>query len=344
MIDPHVHLRDWNENAKETILHGLRTAASIGFNILFDMPNTNPPLTTKENVLKRIEDGKKAIKTLKKEYGECDMHYSVYCGLTDDEKKTEEAVSLFNSLFPSVVGLKLFCSQSTGNMGIVEKERQLRIYTLLSSLGYSGVLALHAEKESLFNRSATLHSEIRCPLSEEKSIEDQVENAIVSSFKGTIHIAHISTKGGLEIVREAKKDGMRITCGATPHHSLLSSKDENALRKMNPPLRDKKHRDALIEALFDGTIDWAESDHAPHTLDDKLKGASGIPGFEGMLRLILFLKKEGMKEERLEELFQINAVKTFKLPFLASPIPKTINEEMLLKARNEYPYSAWSFS
>ncbi len=341
MIDPHVHFRDFSQKDKETILHGMKTGLEAGFNIFLDMPNTNPPLTHRDTVLMRLEEGAKAIEAIQGEYGDADLHYSVYLGLTDDERQIDEMVSLQRELFPSVCGLKLFASQSTGNMGIVEKENQERIYALLSSLGYDGVVAVHSEKESLFNRNETEHSRVRCPESETASVSDQIELALKTGFRGNLHIAHISTKGALRLVREAKKDGIRITCGATPHHSLLTVKNEGVFTKMNPPLRDSVNRDAVLEGLFDGTVDWAESDHAPHTLPDKIGGASGIPGIEGMLRMIRFLRSEGMTEERLNGLFRENAVKTFRLPWTASPVPKKITDEMIEKAGKEYPFSAW---
>ena len=342
MIDPHVHFRDFSQKDKETILHGMKTGLEAGFNIFLDMPNTNPPLTHRDTVLMRLEEGAKAIEAIQGEYGDADLHYSVYLGLTDDERQIDEMVSLHRELFPSVCGLKLFASQSTGNMGIVEKENQERIYALLSSLGYDGVVAVHSEKESLFNRNETEHSRVRCPESETASVSDQIELALKTGFRGNLHIAHISTKGALRLVREAKKDGIRITCGATPHHSLLTVKNEGVFTKMNPPLRDSVNRDAVLEGLFDGTVDWAESDHAPHTLPDKIGGASGIPGIEGMLRMIRFLRSEGMTEERLNGLFRENAVKTFRLPWTASPVPKKITDEMIEKAGKEYPFSAWT--
>ena len=340
MIDPHVHFRDWNQKDKETILHGMRVGLEAGFNIFLDMPNTNPPLTTKENALKRIEDGKKAIEELKREYHNEDLHYSIYLGLTDNPAQVEEMVSLHDSLFPDVCGLKLFASQSTGNMGITTIEAQERIYRTLSELNYRGVLAVHSEKESLFNHNETEHSRIRTSLSEVGSISDQIENAMKNGFKGRLHIAHISTRDGIKLVKEAKKEGMKITCGATPHHSFLTRESESVFRKMNPPLRDRKDRDSILEALFDGEIDWVESDHAPHTLSDKLAGASGIPGFEGMLRLITFLRREGMTEERLNDLFSNNAIKIFNLPFSSTPVPK-VTEEMIERAEGEYQFSAW---
>lgn len=342
MIDPHVHFRDFDEKRKETILHGMKTGLEAGFNIFLDMPNTKPPLTSRESVMRRLKEGDRAVEALTSEYGDAGLHYCVYLGLTADEEQIAEMTALHGELFPRVCGLKLFASQSTGNMGIVKKDEQRRIYTLLSSLGYRGVLAVHSEKESLFHPEESLHSASRPAEAEVESVSDQIENALASGFRGNLHIAHISTKGALEKVREAKKDGMRITCGATPHHSLLTLRNEGIYTKMNPPLRDRKDRDAVLEGLFDGIVDWAESDHAPHTEADKQSGASGIPGFEGMLRLIRFLRSEGMNEKRLNELFADNAVKVFSFPWKAERVPALITDEMIEKAGREYPYSAWN--
>lgn len=342
MIDPHVHFRDWNQRDKETILHGMEVGLKAGFNIFFDMPNTSPAITTRENALRRIEDGNKAVETLKDKYKGVDLHYSIYLGLTDSEDEIREMVETHRELFPSVCGLKLFLSQSTGNMGIVDRKRQESIIRLLSSLGYKGVTAVHAEKESLFKRDESLHSKIRCPESEVGSIDDIIEDAIKESYPGILHIAHISTKDGIKLVRDAKKDGLRISCGVTPHHALLTTKNEGVFTKMNPPLRSAKDRDAVLEALFDGTVDFTESDHAPHTLEDKIKGASGIPGFEGMLRMIKFLREEGMERSRIDALFATNALKVFNMPYKAIPVPEVISASLIEETGREYPYSAWS--
>ncbi len=343
MTDPHVHLRDFNQKEKETILHGLRTAYSCGFNILLDMPNTDPSITSRTSLLKRLEKAEEDVRTVKAETHCSDIYYSVYLGLTEDEEEVREMTELYREFFPSVCGLKLFASQSTGNMGIVNRSSQERIYSLLASFGYDGVLAVHAEKESLFRKYETMHSKTRPAESEIYSVSDQIESAVKAGFRGKLHIAHISTKGALNLVREARKDGeIHISCGATPHHSLLTVRNEGIFTKMNPPLREKSDRDSIIEGLFDGTVDWAESDHAPHTLSDKMKGASGIPGFEGMLRLISFLRKEGMKEERLNGLFSENAISVFALPFRGMGVPSVITDEMIEKAGREYPFSAWT--
>ena len=339
MTDAHVHLRDWNQNSKETVLHGMLTGAKAGFDIFFDMPNTNPPVTSRDAALKRLELGSVAERQLGK-LG-YDVHYHIYLGLTQDKDQIAEMVRTYNDLFPKVCGLKLFASQSTGNMGIIGKDNQYGIYRALSELDYRGVLAVHCEKEELFRPDEVSHSKKRPSESEEASVRDQIENAERSGFKGKLHIAHISTEGALDAVREARRRGkIRVTCGATPHHILLNSDSESMIVKMNPPLRSESDRLAVWNALFDGTINWVESDHAPHTLEDKENGASGIPGFEGMLLTIQALRKAGMTETRLTELFCTNALSTFGIDEKSSPVPE-VTQQMLESARSAYPFSAW---
>ena len=339
MTDAHVHFRDWNQSHKETILHGMTTGAGAGFDVFLDMPNTNPPVTDRKAVEERLALGASAEKELRK-LGH-DVHYHLYLGITPDEKQIVEMVQAYRDLFPRVCGLKMFASQSTGNMGIIGKERQLEIYRSLTELGYTGVLAVHCEKEEFFRPDETRHSDRRPSESEEASVRDQIENAENTGFRGTLHIAHISTKGALDAVREARRCGLvKITCGATPHHILLNKEAETELVKMNPPLRLESDRLAIWNALFDGTIDWIESDHAPHTMEDKQKGASGLPGFEGMLLTIKALRNAGMPESRLNGLFCTNALDAFGISVKSSPVPQ-VNDAMIDAARRAYPFSAW---
>lgn len=340
MTDPHVHLRDWNQSSKETIVHGMLTGAKAGFDVFFDMPNCNPPLTDIATVEKRILLGQKAEQEIKK-LG-FDVHYHVYCGITDNEEQIREMVRAYNGLFPRVCGMKMFASQSTGNMGIIDPEAQKAVYRTLAEENYRGVIAVHCEKESLFRPEEPTHSLRRPPESEEASVSDQIRFAEEAGFKGTLHIAHISTAGALEAVREARKRNIiRITCGATPHHILLNVSNESAIVKMNPPLRDEQNRKAIWDALFDGTIDWIESDHAPHTLSDKENGASGLPGFEGMLLVIRKLREAGIAEQRLTELLRTNALRAFGINEESTAVPD-VTDEMIRQAHSAYPFSAWN--
>lgn len=342
MIDAHVHLRDWNQKNKETIFHGLLIGSLCGIDTFFDMPNTNPALTTMEAIGKRLADGEAAAKVISEKTDKT-ISYHVYGGLTPDKNQIKEMVDAYNMLYPRVCGLKLFAGQSTGNMGIVEKEQQEGVYRALTELGYKGVVAVHCEKEAFFDKTKEKHSEVRPPKSEEESVRDQIEACIKVGFEGTLHIAHISTEGALKLVKEARKEGkLHITCGATPHHLLKNESMASKWAKMNPPLRPECDREALWEGLFDGTVDWVESDHAPHTLEDKEKGASGIPGFEGTLLLIKQLREESMEEERLNDLFSRNVFKTFGMEGkVSSPVPKEISEDTLKTVHEAYPFSAW---
>ena len=338
MTDPHVHLRDWNQSSKETIVHGMLAGARAGFDVFFDMPNCNPPLTERATVEKRILLGQKAEQELKNQG--FDVHYHVYCGITEDRSQIREMIRVYNDLFPKVCGMKMFASQSTGNMGIIDPEAQKAVYRTLAEENYRGVIAVHCEKESLFRPEEQTHSLKRPPESEEASVRDQISFAEQAGFQGTLHIAHISTAGALEAVREARKRSIiRITCGATPHHILLNVNNESAIVKMNPPLRDEQNRKAIWDALFDGTIDWRESDHAPHTLSDKENGASGLPGFEGMLLVIRKLREAGMPEQRLTELLCTNALRAFGINEEPDAVP-VVTDEMIRQAKAAYPFSA----
>lgn len=307
MIDPHVHLRDWNQSEKETVAHGLTVAKQCGFTHVFDMPNTNPPLTDRETILKRFELAKE-IK---------DIEYHIWAGLTSNPVQIKQMVDVYNELHPKVVGLKLFLGQSTGNMGVTTYDKQRLVIKTLTELNYKGTVAVHAEKESLMRPEKYIeghfetHSLARPKEAEIEAVRDILNIAKETGFEGNIHIAHISTKGAIELVKKAKKN-QRVTMGVTPHHALFTiedAKDYDKLLKMNPPLRNENDRNAVFTSLLDGTADWIESDHAPHTLAQKKAGASGIPGFYNMLTLIETLKKHDISESRLKDLTYNNCKK-----------------------------------
>lgn len=309
MIDPHVHLRDWKQADKETVAHGLETAKKCGFTHVFDMPNTDPPLTDRETIKRRfaLAEGIEGIE------------YHIWAGLTPDRQQIAEMVYVWREMRPKVVGLKMFMGNSTGNMGICAYETQRAVFEALKEYGYTGVLAVHAEKESLMRPEMYIpgrfetHSEARPPEAEIEAVRDAICHARETDFEGTLHIAHVSTAGALDIIRDAKKT-MRVTCGMTPHHALFTlddARDHSRFLKMNPPLRAESDRAAVFSALLDGTADWIESDHAPHTTAQKEAGASGIPGLENMPLLIEKLRSSGASEVRIRELTYLSAAKLF---------------------------------
>lgn len=344
MIDPHVHLRDWNQKDKETLSHGLMVAKKAGFSHVFDMPNTNPALTNRDAIIERLADAGDVVRKIK------GMHYHLYAGLTGDMDQVKAMVDVYNELFPLVVGLKLFAGHSTGNMGILDEETQRKIFSTLSSCGYKGVLAVHSEKESymkpeLYEKGKWETLSLARPKEAEiESVRDMIDFARGEGFEGTLHIAHISTRGAIELVK-ANRDKLKITMGATPHHAMYSTEDAreySRFLKMNPPLRDKEDRDYLFDAIVNGDIDWIESDHAPHTLLDKENGASGIPGFAGMLTIANKLRKAGVSEERLSELFGRNAILAFGLDDEEISVPKDLKRRFI-SIEDEYPIKPFLF-
>ena len=184
MIDPHVHLRDWGQKAKETLRHGLSVAWRAGLDGVFEMPNTDPPLTTREAILRRIDGADAALASLR-----IPLFHGLYGGLTAEPRQIEEMVRAWRDLSPRVVGLKMYAGHSTGGMGIVERDVQAVVYRALVELGYTGVLAVHCEKQSLLRptewapgRPAS-HARVRPPAAEVASVDDQRELALAAGFR-----------------------------------------------------------------------------------------------------------------------------------------------------------------
>lgn len=343
MMDLHVHLRDWSQSGKETVEHGLRTAAMCGIKRVADMPNTSPALTDRSSVLDRLALASPSVRKHR-------VAYSVYMGLTKDPSQIEEAVRTYNELYPLVLGLKLFAGQSTGNMGIIAEEDQRLVFQTLSRLEYSGVVLVHCEKESLMKKDLyqpgrfETHSLARPAECETESVSDIITFWKESGCRCGLHICHISTAGAIALVKEARAEGLDITCAATAHHALLNMNDaavHERYLKMNPPLRSEEDRLAVYNGLINGDIDYVESDHAPHTIEDKEGGASGIPGFAGDLILLRKLKSDGVPHSRLEEIFDTAPARRFGLEKSEHPLPDRLDWRIERAAR-EYPFNPFA--
>ncbi len=202
MIDPHVHLRDWRQASKETLRHGLSVAYRAGLDGVFEMPNTDPPLTTREAILRRIDDADAAMRA-----AGISLFHGLYAGVTAVPHQIEEVVRAWRELFPRVVGLKLFAGHSTGNMGIIDPREQGLVYRTLTALGFNGVLAVHCEKESLLKPAEwdparpVTHARARPPAAEVASVDDQKGFARAAGFAGTLHVCHVSTPWAVDLVR-----------------------------------------------------------------------------------------------------------------------------------------------
>ncbi|MDE1851825.1 MAG: dihydroorotase family protein [Candidatus Micrarchaeota archaeon] len=305
-IDPHVHCRDWGQSYKATIKSTMELARNQGVVAIFDMPNTDPPIFTKELAERRlrtaIEEG-------------CIDGYYLYMGITSRPDQIREAVDTYNSN-PKVIGFKMYAGKSTGELQISEPEKQKIVYETLAECGYGGVLAVHCEKDSLARmdlwdpKRPQTWSLARPKEMETESVKEQVALAKGSGFSGTLHVAHVTTDEAVSIV-ERERRNMDITCGVTPHHVTLSTDEmdgaEGMSYKVNPPLRDRKTVKRMKELLMEGKIDWIETDHAPHSQEEKSypgNGAfmSGIPSLASYSSFIDGLIGHGFKESQIEDL------------------------------------------
>ena len=292
MIDPHVHLRDWKQRETETLAHGFSVAWRAGISAVFEMPNTAPALTTRAALLSRQQDADKARTDLG-----LPIFHGMYAGLTADESQPEEMVRTYRELYPRIVGFKLYAGHSTGRMGVTRVTDQLRVWESLTRAGFTGVVAVHAEREELLrpdawdSTKAESHSAARPPLAEVAAVQTQLALAEAAGFRGHLHLCHVSVADTVAMVRaEESALPFSVSMGATPHHLLLDAEVARGSTfpewNVNPPLREENNRRALWAAFLQGEIDWIESDHAPHTLADKKAGASGLPGLAGFRLLV----------------------------------------------------------
>jgi dihydroorotase len=275
-IDPHVHCRDGRQSYKETIEHVFRLCDSQGIDVIFDMPNTDPPVLKTEDVEKRLSI------VPKNDF----LRYRLFVGSTPDARQLQEAVRMVKEC-RQVVGLKLYAGPTEGNLGVCAEKDQKMIYDVLAGLGYEGVLAVHCEKKNLCrqdfdHQKPVSHCAARPPEAEISAVDDQIKFARTSGFRGVLHICHVSAAASLALIKSVKAE-IRITCGVTPHHLLWACTQMNnrdgLLYKVNPPLRELNNCIAMRQALKNGDIDWIETDHAPHPVSEKLYPpyASGYP-------------------------------------------------------------------
>jgi dihydroorotase len=313
MIDPHVHCRDGKQAYKETIKHVLEIAEKQGVKKIFDMPNTDPPILFKKDVQERLKLVPKNRKG----------DYFLYVGATANKRQLEEFTKCYNE-YNAVIGIKLYAGKSVGNLAVIGMEEQKKVYRILSELNFKGVIAVHCEKENylkpeLWNPSNPItHSYTRPKKAEIESITDQIKFAREANFKGVLHIVHVSCPESIELIEKARKE-MKITCGVTPHHILWSNemlnRPDGLLYKINPPLRDREDVKKLRQCLKEGKIDWIETDHAPHSIGEKLftPFLSGYPSLYLYKDFVSkFLPNMGVDKKLIKKLTFENIYKIFE--------------------------------
>jgi dihydroorotase len=287
LIDIHVHLREPGYEYKEDIASGTRAAVAGGFTSVACMPNTSP-----------VNDNKAVSLYIRHKAQEVGLANVFPIGAITKGLKGESMAEMGELQEAGCLAL------SDDGKPVASSELMRRALEYSRPFGLT--LISHAEDLSLVGEGVMNDGFVATELGL-KGIPWVAEDAatardiMLAEFTGgKLHVAHVSTKGSVELVRQAKKRGVRVTCEATPHHFTLTDEavrgyETNA--KMNPPLRSAEDVAAIRAGLADGTIDAIATDHAPHHLDEKNVefniALNGIVGLESALPLTLELVKEG---------------------------------------------------
>ncbi|MBQ4123460.1 dihydroorotase [bacterium] len=281
LIDMHCHLREPGFSAKETIKTGILSAINGGYTAICPMANTNPTVDNATTLTYCISKAKETAK----------IGFHPICAVTK-ELKGEKIVNISELI-------------SLGAVAFSDDGKPLEnMHLLREALKYinshNSLIISHSEDSSLANSGVINEGKVST-LSGLKGIPSVTESLavareleVVRATNGKYHFAHISTKRSVELIRQAKKDGLNITCETAPHYFSLTEddiKDYDAKYKVNPPLRTREDLDAIVEGLKDGTIDVIATDHAPHTVQEKQnpiqQAPMGIAGFETAMSITL---------------------------------------------------------
>lgn len=258
LVDPHVHLRGMEWAHKGDFATETASAVAGGYWAVFDMPNTLPSTVMRDSLDRKLREFAADAR--------CD--WGVYFGASNEQNW----LAYSDSLYRDVCGLKMFCNATTGFLLIDDPSVREAHYQHWTS---DKPIAVHAEQETVLEILA-----------------------LVRKYRRRTHFLHISTAFEIETLTAAKAEGLPITVGVCPHHLWLTEADLPALQGfglMKPELKRAQDRDALWRALQAGVVDVIESDHAPHTVDEKRsdKPPYGVPGLETTLPLLLTAVHEG---------------------------------------------------
>ena len=306
--DVHVHFREPGFSYKETIVSGSQASARGGYTAVCTMPNLNPVPDSVENLqqqLKLIEEGA------------C-IHVYPYGAITVGEKG--ETLADLEGMAPNVIGF------SDDGRGVQSDDMMREAMRRAKALGK--MIVAHCEVNDLLRGGyihdgeyAKAHGH-RGICSESEWVQIARDLELVREIGCAYHVCHISTKESVDIIRKAKAEGLDVTCETGPHYLVMddSMLQEEGRFKMNPPLRSREDRDALVRGIQDGTIDMIATDHAPHSAEEKAKGleksAFGVVGIETAFPICYtYLVKEGIISlEQLIDLLSTNARRRFGLP------------------------------
>jgi dihydroorotase len=309
-IDLHTHLREPGQEHKETIATGTLAAVAGGYTAVCAMANTMPPnderAVTEMVLAEAARNGACRVYPVgavsKELKGEAlaelaELRAAGCVAVSDDGKPVYNAQLMRRALeYSSMLGMPVIAHEEDANLNEGGVMHEGYFSTLL---GMGGVPA--ASEETLVARDVIL----------------------ARMTGGRVHIAHLSTAGAIDVVRAARKSGVRVTCEVTPHHIALTDENVQSFStnlKMNPPLRSAEHRDAIIDGIADGTVDAIATDHAPHHFDEKNVefdlAPFGVIGLETAFGICYdrLVREKVIDLGRLIDLFSCGPARVFDLP------------------------------
>ncbi len=306
--DVHVHFREPGFSYKETIFSGSRASARGGYTAVCTMPNLNPVPDSAEHLQPQLDLIEETA---------C-IHVYPYGAITVGEQG--QILADLEGMAPHVAGF------SDDGRGVQSADMMKDAMLRAKALGK--IIVAHCEDNTLL-RGGYIHDGDYakghghrgiCSESEWGQIARDLE--LVRQTGCAYHVCHISTKESVELIRRAKGEGLDVTCETAPHYLLMddSMLEEDGRFKMNPPIRSREDREALVAGVLDGTIDMIATDHAPHSAEEKSRGLEksifGIVGIETAFPLLYtYLVRPGVLTlEQLVELLCVNPRRRFSIP------------------------------
>ena len=342
--DVHVHFREPGFSYKETIETGSKASARGGYTAVCTMPNLNPVPDSVEH----LAEQRKLIEE------QAVIHVYPYGAITVGEK---------GETLADLEGMASGCiAFSDDGRGVQNDDMMRQAMRRAKALGK--MIVAHCEVNDLLKggyihdgQYAAEHNHKGiCSASEYEQIARDLK--LVEEIGCAYHVCHISTKESVELIRRAKAKGLNVTCETGPHYLTIDDSflQEDGKFKMNPPLRDKADREALVAGIVDGTIDMIATDHAPHSAEEKSKGlessAFGVVGIETAFPVLYtHLVKPGIITlEKLIDLLSNNPRKRFGLPangdFTVWNLTKefTVDPEAFLSKGKATPFTGWKLN
>ena len=342
--DVHVHFREPGFPYKETIASGSLAAAHGGYTAVCTMPNLNPIPDSGEHL---------RVQTQIIEKDAC-IHVYPYGTITVGQKG--ECLSDMDAMADDCIGF------SDDGKGVQSEELMLAAMRKAKELGK--LIVAHCEDNSLL-RGGYIHDGDYAKAHGHRGICSESEWGpiardlkLVEKTGCAYHVCHISTKESVELIRQAKAKGLNVTCETGPHYLLMTDEDlqEEGRFKMNPPLRGREDRDALIAGILDGTIDMIATDHAPHSAVEKSRGlensAFGVVGIETAFPLMYtyFVKTGRISMEKLLDLMVYAPRKRFHIPLGEDysvwdlSAQEVIDPKAFLSMGHATPFEGWKVS